>query len=99
MLLCLLGSSFAGPTDDPVIQYREKNQEKRIQQGVKSGELTPKEAGKLEREQARIKQTESRMKADGKLTKKERARLQRKENKASAHIYNKKHNQKKAKVN
>ncbi|MBF0507747.1 MAG: hypothetical protein HQK57_02340 [Deltaproteobacteria bacterium] len=99
MLLFLLGNSFAGPTDDPVIKWREKNQEKRIDQGVKSGELTPKEAGKLEREQARIKQTESRMKADGKLTNKERAKLQREQNKASARIYKKKHNQKKAKVN
>ncbi len=50
------GGVFAGPTDDPGVQKREQNQERRIQQGVKSGELTPKEAGKLEAEQAKIKQ-------------------------------------------
>ena len=89
---------YAGPTDDPGIQKREQNQEKRIDQGVKSGELTPGEAGRLEKEQAKIKQDEARMKSDGKLTKKERRKLKREQNKASKDIYRKKHNDKKADV-
>ncbi|TWJ32705.1 hypothetical protein [Geobacter argillaceus] len=84
---------YAGNTNDPGIQQREQNQEKRIQQGIKSGELTPKEAGRLETEQARIKQDEARMKADGNLTKKERAKLRREQNRASRDIYRKKHNE------
>lgn len=90
------GAVFAGPTDDPGIQKREQRQEKRIDQGVKSGELTPKEAGKLEAEQAKIKQDEAKMKADGKLSKEERKQLHREQNRASRDIYKKKHNKRKA---
>ncbi|NVN99660.1 MAG: hypothetical protein HXX17_10070 [Geobacteraceae bacterium] len=92
------GTALAAPTDDPGIQKREQNQEKRIQQGVGSGQLTPKEAGRLEAEQARIKQDEERMKADGKLTKKERNKLKREQNKASKDIQRKKHNDKTVEV-
>jgi hypothetical protein len=56
------------------------------------------EAGRLETQQARIKQTEERMKADGKLTKAERARLTHKQNRASKTIYRKKHNARTANV-
>lgn len=97
--LCVImaaGAAFAGPTDDPGVQKREKRQEKRIEQGVKGGELTPKEAGKLEAEQAKIKQDEERMKSDGKLTREERRKLHREQDKASRDIYRKKHNRKKA---
>ena len=52
-------------TNDPGIQQRMQNQEQRIDQGVKSGALTPKETGRLEAEQAKIQQTEQRMKSDG----------------------------------
>jgi hypothetical protein len=92
--LVVSGVALAGPTDDPNIQKREQNQEKRIQQGVQSGQLTPKEAGNLEARQAKIKQDEERMKADGKLTKAERKKLKREQNRASEKIYEKKHNDK-----
>lgn len=92
------GALYAGPTDDPRIQQREQKQEQRIDQGVKSGQLTPGEAGRLERQQAKIKQDEARMKSDGKLTKKERAKLTREQNRASKNIYRKKHNTKTANV-
>ena len=88
------GFALAGTTNDPGIQKRELNQEKRIEQGVQSGQLTPKEAGRLETQQAKIKQDEERMKADGKLTKAERKKLKREQNRASNNIYRKKHNDK-----
>ena len=91
------GSVFAG-TNDPVIQQREINQENRIEQGVRSGELTPREAGRLDAQQARIQQDEARMKADGNLTPRERAKLAREQNRASRNIYRKKHNARKADV-
>jgi len=96
--LLMASALYAGPTDDPAVQKREQNQEKRIDQGVKSGELTPREAGKLETQQAKIKQDETRMKSGGKLTKKERRKLKAEQNKASKDIHKKKHNQKKATV-
>ena len=56
------GPAFAGSTDDPVIQDRMQNQQERIDQGVASGQLTPRETGRLEAEQAKIKQDEARAK-------------------------------------
>ena len=96
--LMVSGVALAGPTDDPRIQKREQNQEKRIQQGEQSGQLTPKEAGKLEAQQTKIKQDEERMKADGKLTKAERKKLKREQDRASKNIYRKKHNEKEVEV-
>jgi hypothetical protein len=99
--ITLMASSFAlaGPTEDPRIQKREQNQEKRIQQGEQSGQLTPREAGHLEAQQTKIKQDEARMKADGKLTKAERKRLKREQAHASKAIYRKKHNERAVEVN
>lgn len=85
------GSAFAG-TNDPRIDRRQEQQEKRIEQGVQSGTLTPKEAGRLEAQQARIAQEEARMKADGNLTKAERAKLTHDQNRTNKAIYRKKHN-------
>jgi hypothetical protein len=98
MMLCLAGFAFAENTDDPGIQKREAIQQKRIDQGVKSGQLTPKETGKLERQQTKIKQDEERMKADGKLTPQERRKLKREQNRASRNIYRKKHNEREVNV-
>jgi hypothetical protein len=78
-------------TNDPGIQQRIENQDHRIGQGVNTGALTPKETGRLEAEQARIKQAEERMKSDGNLTTKERQRLNTMQNKASGDIYTQKH--------
>lgn len=86
---------YAGPTDDPGVQNRKKNQQTRIDQGVNSGDLTRKEAARLEREQAKIKKDEERMKSDGTLTKKERKKLHREQDRASKHIYKEKHDRKK----
>lgn len=82
-------------TNDPGIQQRMQNQEHRIDRGVKNGELTPKEAGKLEAEQARIQQTEQRMKSDGRLTSKERQKLHTMQDRSSGHIDRQKHDRQK----
>jgi predicted transglutaminase-like cysteine proteinase len=97
-MLFLAGFAFAASTDDPGIQKREAIQQKRIDQGVKSGQLTPKETGKLERQQTKIKQDEERMKADGKLTPQERRKLKREQNRANRNIYRKKHNEREVDV-
>ena len=92
-IVCIItgGAALAG-TNDPVVQQRELNQEQRLQQGVNSGQLTPREAGRLDAQQARIQQQESAMKSDGQLTRRERARLTSEQNRASRNIYRKKHN-------
>jgi hypothetical protein len=85
-------------TTDPGIQKRMQNQDRRIDQGVKSGELTPKEAGRLEADQARIQQTEERMKSDGNLTGQERQKLNTMQDRSSDRIYQQKHDRQRAPV-
>jgi phosphosulfolactate synthase (CoM biosynthesis protein A) len=87
-----------GNVNDPGIQQRMENQQRRIDQGVASGSLTPREAGRLEANQAQIKQTEERMKADGNLTPKERQKLNKMQDNASKRIYQQKHDRQKAPV-
>jgi hypothetical protein len=89
---CLLPAQQATDTvKTPMVRRRQVNQQKRIHQGVKSGELTRLEARKLEREQARVQRSKVRAKSDGQVTPRERLRLQRQQNKASRDIYRQKH--------
>jgi hypothetical protein len=71
---------------------RNINQQDRIKHGVQSGALTNKEASNLERSQARIDRKEVRAGANGHVSAKEQARIQKAENKQSNKIYREKHN-------
>lgn len=82
----------------PKIDKREANQAARIDQGVASGALTSKEAARLDNGQARIANAEAKAKADGTVTKKERAKLTHMENKQSRHIKRQKHDKQTAPV-
>ena len=73
---------------------RNANQQQRIEQGVQSGQVTNKEASRLERGQARVDRTEARAGADGHVGAREQARIQHRENAQSRHIYRDKHNNK-----
>lgn len=70
---------------------RDINQQKRIQQGEKSGQLTPREASRMERQQARTDKAEAKADADGKVTKKEARHINRMQNRDSRHIHRQKH--------
>src|ERR1044072_4272005 len=78
-------------TRDPGVNQRQHNQRERIQQGVKSGELTRRETGRLAEEQRDIHQLEHAYKSDGTLTGAERRDLQHEQNQASRDIYRQKH--------
>jgi hypothetical protein len=76
------------------VGQRRENQQDRIAQGVKSGQLTAGETAKLENQQKNINQQ---VKADrsangGKLTPGEKQQVNKEQNAASKNIYNKKHN-------
>ncbi|MBT8440259.1 MAG: hypothetical protein KJO91_11070 [Gammaproteobacteria bacterium] len=71
---------------------RVDKQKSRIRQGVKSGELTRKEASKLRHQQKKIAKLERKLSRDGYLTRHERKKLNRRQNKASERIYRLKHN-------
>jgi uncharacterized membrane protein YebE (DUF533 family) len=90
-------ASASAQTATPNIDKRQANQEKRIEQGVKSGELTPKEASRLENREAKLQADKEKAKADGVVTKKERAKLQHEANRDSKAIYRQKHDAQKAK--
>ncbi len=70
---------------------RNINQEKRIENGLQSGALTTREAGRLEAGQARVNHLEARAGSDGHVGAAEQARLQKAENRQSRHIYRQKH--------
>lgn len=70
---------------------RDIHQQKRIQQGEKSGQLTPKEASRMERQQGRVDKAEAKADADGKVTKKEARHINRMQNRDSRHIHRQKH--------
>jgi len=80
------------------IGQRRENQQARIAQGIRSGQLAPGETAKLENQQKNIGKTVATQRAanGGNLTNKQRAADNRKLNRASANIYNKKHNAAKA---
>lgn len=78
----------------PRVDRREANQQARINQGVGSGQLTGTEASRLQNQQNRINSAEAKAKADGVVTKKERADITRKQNRANRDIRRAKHNKK-----
>jgi uncharacterized membrane protein YebE (DUF533 family) len=80
-----------GAASTPGIDKRQANQERRIDQGVASGQLTKRETRKLEREQTAINRAEDKAKSDGVVTAKERHRIQHAQNQASRDIGRQKH--------
>jgi hypothetical protein len=91
--LTLSGAVFAQTTTTvtPRIDKRQANQEKRIDQGAASGTLTPLEAARMDAAQARNDAVEAKVKSDGTVTGKERARLVHREAKTSKKIFRQKH--------
>ena len=89
--LFTLACASAFATDTPALDKREQNQQERIEQGVKSGELTKPEAHRLERSERRLERHEEKAKADGTVTPAERARLQHEASHTSKRIYRQKH--------
>lgn len=71
---------------------RQKNQKHRVKQGAKSGELTKKEAKSIKYSAKSANRYEKKVKSDGTVTKKEKLRLEHKQDKTSRKIYRTKHN-------
>ena len=76
------------------IAARKANQQHRIANGVKSGQLTPRETTHLERQEHAINKEEHAMRAqnNGHLTRQDRRTVAHQQNQESRRIYNKKHN-------
>jgi hypothetical protein len=76
---------------DPGVNARQHNQQQRVRQGVRSGELTRRETRRLAEDQRDVRQLERAYKSDGQLTRGERADLHHEQNQASRDIYQQKH--------
>jgi len=88
--------TFSVQADEPEgkIQQRKENQQGRIAQGVKSGQLTAGETGRLETREANVNKE---IRADraangGKLNGAEKQQVNRQQNRMSKSIYKDKHN-------
>lgn len=89
MKIKLLAALAAAAIGLPALAQTQ--QEARIQRGVQSGQLTPKEATRLDKGQARVQKKETKAKADGKVTPKERKKLAQAQGKESKKIAREKH--------
>ena len=76
------------------VGQRRENQQDRIAQGIRSGQMTPNEAAHAEGQQQSINRqvAADRQANGGKLTGQQRQQINRRQNRASNNIYNKKHN-------
>jgi hypothetical protein len=73
-------------------QQRDVNQQERIDQGLKSGQLSTQEAGQLERQEQHIDNMQANDLKNGSITPAEQSRLNAAQNRASGDIAADKHN-------
>lgn len=73
------------------IDARQSLQEQRIQQGLRTGDLTWRERQALEAEQARIRALERQAQRDGRIDRREAAEIRRAQDAASRHIFQERH--------
>jgi len=83
--------AFAQAASTPRVDARQVKQEKRIDAGVASGQLTTGEAARLEKQQGHVATVEEKAKADGTVTSAERRHMTRAQNRSSANIHHQKH--------
>jgi hypothetical protein len=89
VMLSALGATGAGAQ---TIQDRQRDQQRRINEGVATRTLTPAEAARLEREQAALNREIRRDRVDGGgLTPAERARINRQQDRLRREIFAEKH--------
>lgn len=79
------------------IDKRQQYQEKRIEKGAQTGQLTEKEQKRLQKGQARVQKAEDKAVADGKVTKQERKKIEHMQDQQSKAIYRERHDKQTAK--
>jgi len=92
MALMITGLIFLDADLAGQVTGRQATQQKRIRQGVASGELTRCEAGILKREQRHIQRQKRKAWSNGMLTPGERTRFKQNQNYSNRHSYRLKHN-------
>jgi hypothetical protein len=87
------GGGAAGSDPEVAIERREERQQKRIEQGIKQGQLTKDEEARLEKIEANIKSADAQFKSDGNLSKDEVKKLNDQLNDASEQIWAERHDE------
>lgn len=96
-IACTLGTIALAAPADARINQRQHKQQVRINKGINNGSLTAREVNNIQRQQAHIATFEARSRADGNgLNRRERARIEVMQDRASKNIYAKKHNRRRA---
>lgn len=91
MMSIVTASVVFAQAETPRIDQRQANQERRIDQGIASGQLNEREATRMNNQQDHINNMEDKAKSDGVVTKKERARIKQAQDRTSRHIARQKH--------
>ena len=99
VMLGLSGLIFSGQAMAGKFEQRQVQQQNRIWQGVKSGQLTRYETRNLWHQQKRIQRLKKSFWRDGRLNRQERIRLVFWLDKADRHIFQLKHNSRRRPVN
>jgi hypothetical protein len=73
------------------VDRRQDRQEQRIDHGVESGALSPRETRRIERGQRHVENLETRAQADGTITPREKGRLEHAQDVQSRRIYRQRH--------
>lgn len=97
-LTVIAGAQTPAPTPGtktPVARKRQQVQQKRIVNGVDSGEIKGGELKKLENQHQEVTDMKKDAKADGTVTHEERKDIQKEQNQTSRQIYRAKHNNRK----
>lgn len=89
---CFASISLATAQRSPGINHSQKHQTMRINQGVRSGELTRTETRRLVKEQKHVQHEKRLAKADGKITRRERNHIRHEQRVANRDIYRQKNN-------
>lgn len=91
--LGMVFSATAQSQTTPTAGQRQVTQAKRINEGIRSGEITKGEAVVLGKQQRSINRSKRRAKADGQVTRREQAEIQIRQNRSSQSIKRKKNNE------
>ena len=88
--------AFVSSSEAARMDRRQRHQGARINQGVRSGNLTKEEAHGLRSEQRKIRREKREARADGVVTQEERKEIRQDQKAASQEIYQQKHDDQKA---
>jgi hypothetical protein len=94
-----VGTLFAGAAlaqSNYSIEQRDRIEQARIDRGVQTGQLTSREADRLQGERAQIERMESRARSDGRLTRNERFRIDAAQDRLGRDIYRQSHDRQSA---